>query len=106
MSLLHPTLRHRQKSRPSAVPTRFYDTTRLPRDNDPGEVEYGHFVLDDGAVQLTDADGKPIQGYRHELQPQEGAWAVARTLLRQHLDRRYANNPFGRPLKLPPLSIA
>src|SRR5262245_21565405 len=56
-------------------------------ERDPGKVEYGHYILDDGAVIMTDANGAP----RHHrdvnthvvLKPDQTAEQVARRLTRE-----------------------
>ena len=73
----------------------------------PGSIEPGVYIIENDVVILTDAEGTPLPGeYRHELQPGQDVKAMARMLLRQMLDRRHRDDPFGRPLRLPPISIA
>jgi hypothetical protein len=54
---------------------------------DPGRVEYGHYILDDGAVIMTDRDGAPLRHRdiptRVVLKPDQTADMVARRLTRE-----------------------
>jgi hypothetical protein len=56
---------------------------RAPRGNFHGEIAEGWYCVADGAVVLTDADGKPVGNVKHTLSPGEDARLVARRLVRQ-----------------------
>jgi len=72
-------------------PTRFFITTRAPRDaNDPGEGEFGHYLVEGDEVVLTDDSGSPLSGenVRRKLMAGQDARPVAASLLRQRLSRK------------------
>jgi hypothetical protein len=62
---------------------------RAPRGaNDPGAAVEGRYVLEDGAVVLTDRDGAPVRGergesYRHTLTPSDDERQIAARLTKQ-----------------------
>jgi hypothetical protein len=59
-------------------------TVRLSSENDPDEIAIGHFVVQDGVLTLTDANGKPLEGVKQEISA-EGAnpKSIAGRLTRQ-----------------------
>jgi len=85
------------------MPAKIHITIRKPDSHDPGEVEFGHYVEQDGKVQLTDELGEPI-GDAHMLRPEDDPATIARALLRERsLSRR--GNGFRGPLRYPRLNI-
>jgi len=65
---------------------------RAPRANFPGEVVEGYYCVVDNAVVLTDSEGKPINGDKHQLAPGQDARLLACRLVRR---RRSSGAPRG-----------
>jgi len=89
--------------------------------NDPGSVEYGCYVVSDGAVTLTDESGKGLlrtgsapsargsasvpTRWERKLRPGEAPLQVARELLWAKYKAGKRGNDFNRPLNWPRGSI-
>jgi hypothetical protein len=73
-------------------------TVRHPnRDGDPGSVDVGHYIVADGVVTLTTADGELLKdGGSHELGDCEPRF-IAQMLLRQR--RSEKGSDFNRDLR-------
>lgn len=56
-----------------------------PTETSPGKVTEGYYVVDDGTLVMTHADGKPVDPvqFRHTLQPGDSAEAIAKMLTRK-----------------------
>ncbi len=80
------------------TPQRLVLQTRRPRDNDPGAIEDGYWIVSGDAVYLTDADGVKT-GERQELRPGTDPKNAAINLLRSKVGRRRSS--FDRPLNYP-----
>jgi len=85
------------------MPTKFHITVRKPDRHDPGEVEVGYFIHQDGKVQLTDELGEPI-GDAHKLRPEDDPATIARALMRERSFSRRRNG-FRGALRYPRVSI-
>lgn len=72
---------------------------KRPKKDFPGRVAYGFFVVKDGVVVMTDADGKEAgadetgKKWRHTLRPGEDPRSVASRMTRE---LRLALRPGGR----------
>jgi hypothetical protein len=90
---------------------------RQPRDaRDPGAAVEGRYVLEDGAVVLTNHEGTPVRDehgrfYRHKLTPSDNERQIAarltkkfRLMLRGKDGGRLAGFEFG-PLRYPPIKV-
>ena len=74
----------------------------------PGSVEDGYYVIDEGVLKLTDSNGRPIgndapQGsasseYRHELRPGDNEEAIAMAMARTLWRKRTGASTFNRRL--------
>jgi hypothetical protein len=90
---------------------RFHIQLSRPRDDYPGEVEFGHYTIDDSVLTLTDAAGTPLKGptgevYSRTLVPEDDPRSIARVLLRQHRSERSWKSGFHRTLTLPEQGFA
>jgi hypothetical protein len=86
---------------PAREPAYIFVTIRNGNeDGDPGQIAEALWSVDDGAVVLTDLDGRHISG--RALLPGQDPLAVARALLRK------AEEPesFNRPISYPKLGLA
>jgi hypothetical protein len=90
---------------------------RAPRGaNDPGAAVEGAYVLEDGAVVLTNRDGVPVRDergkhYRHTLAPNDNPRQIAarmtkefRSALRGKAGAPLAGFEYG-PLRYPPIKV-
>jgi hypothetical protein len=75
---------------------------RAPKGTFPGEVAIGHYVVVDGALVMTDADGKPIDSEKHHLNPVDDARLKACRLVRR---RRTGPRGFSDKINYPPLKF-
>ena len=80
-------------------PTPFYIVTGKPSPGYEGSVAEGHFIVNGGKVQLTDAGGVPIGESRRIV---KDAAYTARSLLREKINARQAG-PYHGALKYPVL---
>ena len=80
-------------------PTYFFIQTKQPKDNDPGTIEEGHYILEGDEVVLCDVDGAGLRGEhsRRQLKPGEDPLRAACSLLRLRVSRRTTN--FNRPIR-------
>jgi hypothetical protein len=81
-------------------PTWFFTQISAPSAGTPaGVVEEGYFVIDNGHVQLTNSDGRPLPGdaMRAPLKAGEGGRAVASRLLKAAKLNQRSN--FHRPIR-------
>jgi hypothetical protein len=79
--------------------TYFWTNVRNPRRNDPddaGEIAEGYFIVENGWVRLTDAEGCFERGGAERKLNGEDPAKVARALLKL----RPGKSDFYRPLKL------
>ena len=60
--------------------------TREPNEatGDPGRVQPGHYVIDDGRVYLTTHNGTHLEDYSSPVQPGLDPQITAAVLLREH----------------------
>ena len=77
------------------TPQYIYISMRRPRKDDPedaGAIEEGWYVVNDGAVQLTDRDGNKVRGefVTRPIGPGETAREVAVRMLRARVRSRPA----------------
>jgi hypothetical protein len=61
---------------------------RRPRGTDVGAVVEGAYLIEDGAVLLTDRDGTPVRDergkfYRHLLEPNDNPRAIAARMTKE-----------------------
>jgi hypothetical protein len=82
------------------------------RDNDPGSVTFGCYIIEDGMLIMTDGDGRPVRRqngelYKHRLQPDDNPRSIAARLTGEI--RRMARGEtvagFNRTLEYPKLGI-
>ena len=71
-------------------------TTRAPSDHDQGQVECGHYFVEDGWLQMCSESGKPI-GKRIEIKGVDPA-RIAGRLTREAWAKRTKESSFNRPL--------
>jgi len=76
---------------------------RAPRGKDAGKIAIGHYMIVEGAVVLTDADGKPVGNVKHTLSPGEDARLVACRMLRRQ-NAKASGGDFSRPLRYPKIA--
>ncbi|MBR0882235.1 hypothetical protein JQ608_34855 [Bradyrhizobium liaoningense] len=87
-------------------------TIARPMDGDPGTVEPGHYVVEDGTVTLTDREGGPIIsgrlqiGYSAKMGDGETEAKVANRLLWRRYRATRSGSDFNRRITYPPLSVA
>jgi hypothetical protein len=82
------------------------------RPGDMGQVAFGHYVIEDGVLFMTDSEGKKVRRrdgdlMQKKLQPADNPEIIARNFtreLRSHF--RDASADFNRPLVYPPLNVA
>jgi hypothetical protein len=72
-----------------------------PRGSFPGRVEIGHYCIADGAVVLTDENGKPIGAEKRHLNPGDDARLVACRLLRGRKRSEGRSAEFAAPIRYP-----
>jgi hypothetical protein len=83
---------------------RFHIQVAAPReDGFPGEVEFGHYTIDNDTLTLTDAAGTALKRptgevYTRTLAPGENPRSIACVLLRQHRSERPRKGDFNRRL--------
>ena len=89
---------------------------RRPRGTDPGAAVEGAYVLEDGAVVLTNRDGAPVRdergkSYRHTLAPNDNPRQIAARMTKQFRSALQGKNG-GRvagfepgPLRYPPIKV-
>jgi hypothetical protein len=67
------------------MPRYFWVQTAPPREGHAGAIAEGHYVVEDGALSLTDAAGKPVadERYTRMLGPEDDEIIIARQLLRR-----------------------
>jgi len=85
------------------MPQHFYITIRNgTNEGDPGQIQEGWYVVDNGIVRLTDQDGRFRRGDAERKLPADGnALGIAKDLLRITSKR----TGFNRPLRAPDLGI-
>ena len=54
-------VREAQKKRTRPLVQHVYITVRQPKDNDPGEVAIGYYVVEGGMLKLTDENGTALE---------------------------------------------
>jgi hypothetical protein len=72
--------------------------TRRPREDDPGAVEFGWWIVSDGRVHLVDENGNKTSTSR-PLPDGADPQILAVRMLRGKIGAR--NNSFNRPLRYP-----
>jgi hypothetical protein len=89
---------------------------RRPRGTDPGAAVEGAYVLEDGAVVLTNRDGAPVKdergkSYRHTLAPNDNERQIAARMTKEFRSALQGKNG-GRvagfepgPLRYPPIKV-
>ena len=82
-------------ARPAPVPFFIYVTAKAIG-ADPGTIEEGHYVVQDGKVFLSDASGIP-SGEGHTIL-RDALW-TAKTALRQRLAAQRGDRPNHRPIQ-------
>jgi len=71
---------------------------RAPSDHYEGQVEAGFYkILEDGSVQMTNADGKP-QGHKVKVGPDDRPQRIAARLTKEKWQKRTKESDFDRPL--------
>jgi len=58
-----------KRTGPPPVVHEFYITVRGASENDPGQIDVGFYVVENGQVTLTDAAGKPLKDAKSEALP-------------------------------------
>ena len=72
-----------------------------PRGSFAGRVEIGYYCVADGAVVLTDENGKPIGDAKRHLNPGDDARLIACAMLRANWRSRRSVSGFGAPISYP-----
>jgi hypothetical protein len=80
------------------TPNKLTLQTRRPREDDPGAVEFGWWIVSDGRVHLVDQDGTKT-GTSRSLPEGADPKLVATKMLRGKIGAR--NSDFNRPLRYP-----
>ncbi len=69
------------------MPTIHRVTVQLdpPKDDFPGRVTEGYYIVDDGVLVMTHNDGKPVDPveFRHILEPSDNPPAIAMMMTRK-----------------------
>ncbi len=69
------------------MPTIHRVTVQLdpPKDDFPGRVTEGYYIVDDGLLIMTHGDGKPVDPveFRHILEPSDNPTAIAMMMTRK-----------------------
>jgi hypothetical protein len=81
---------------------RFPPIERSPHGKFPGSGIRGWFIVEDGVVKLTDADGVPDRDYEWHLSSGENPEVIASVLLRRRNDARDPMRDFHRPIEYGP----
>jgi hypothetical protein len=77
---------------------------RYPKGNDPGQVTFGYYIINNGVMQMTDSDGQPIRKSNGELwtrtlEPDENPNVMARVFTREIREQMQGSmNDWSRPL--------
>jgi hypothetical protein len=74
---------------------------RPPRGNFSGEIAEGWYCIVDGFLVMTDQDGKPIDGEKHYLGPEDDARLKACRLVRSKCRNGAAPIGWGHKLNYP-----
>ena len=70
-------------------------------ENDPGQIDVGYFIVEDGMVTLTDQNGEPIKDMKPEKVGNADLKYIAGLLIRKR--RSESNEDFNRQLDYRPL---
>ena len=83
-----------------------------PKDDFPGRVTEGYYIVDDGVLVMTHNDGKPVDPveFRHILEPSDNPTAIAmmmtRKVRRHLLGQSEKEEKFARKIEYPKMGAA